>query len=84
MVMTPIPVQCCWATVGAQLVRFQVNGKDLLVEEVLDQWSGKDCSFLKLRADDGNLYVLRRDSTGATMDNWALTSFRKDAGLPKA
>jgi hypothetical protein len=64
--------------VGAQLVRFQVNGRDLLVDEIIDEWAGKDCSFLKLRADDGNLYVLRRDITGAT-ENWSLTSFRREA-----
>jgi hypothetical protein len=76
--MTPVHVQCCLAVGGApQVVRFQLNGTDLLVEEVLDQWTGADCSFLKLRADDGNLYVLRHDGTGAR-ESWVLTSFRKE------
>jgi hypothetical protein len=82
--MTSVSVQCCWAVGGApHLVRFQLNGIDHLVEEVLDQWSGADCSFVKLRADDGNLYVLRHDGSGST-ESWALTSFRKDPGSYKS
>lgn len=71
-------VRCCWA-VGAvpKLVRFQLDGRDHLVEEILDQWSGAGDSFVKLRADDGNIYVLRGN---VAAESWALTSFRKDIG----
>ncbi len=31
-----------------------------MVEEVLDQWYGPSDVFYKVRADDGNLYILRR------------------------
>ena len=54
-------------------IRFQLGESDYLVEEVLDQWSGPDDMFFKLRADDGNLYILRRKtSTG----EWSLEASR--------
>jgi len=47
-----------------------------MVEEVLDQWYGPSDLFFKVRADDGNLYVLRRD--GSTPEGtWTLESFQE-------
>ena len=40
-------------------IRFQLGERDYLVEEVLDQWSSPYDMFFKLRADGGNLYILR-------------------------
>ena len=34
-----------------------------MVEEVLDQWYGPSDAFYKVRADDGNLYILRRETS---------------------
>ena len=34
-----------------------------MVEEVLDQWYGPQDAFYKVRADDGNLYILRRETS---------------------
>lgn len=36
-------------------VRFRLDGRQYLAEEVLDQWYGPDDTFYKVRADDGNL-----------------------------
>jgi hypothetical protein len=47
-----------------------------MVEEVLDQWYGPQDSFFKVRADDGNLYILRRE-TSVPDGLWHLESFRK-------
>ena len=41
-------------------VRFRLDGHEYLVEELLDQWYGPSDSYFKVRADDGNLYILRR------------------------
>ncbi len=30
-----------------------------MVEEIMDQWYGPQDVFYKVRADDGNLYILR-------------------------
>lgn len=57
-------------------VRFRLDGREYLVEEVLDQWYGPEEVFFKLRADDGNLYILRQ-RTSAPDSPWDLVSFRK-------
>ena len=54
-------------------VRFQLGERDHMVEEVLDQWHGPDDVFFKVRTDDGNLYILRRN---VSADEWHLESFR--------
>ena len=57
-------------------VRFRLEGKEYLVEEVLDQWHGVDCISYKVLADDGNLYILRQQTS--TPDGpWELVSFRR-------
>ena len=57
-------------------VRFQMGEHAYIVEEVVDQWYGPDDVFYKVRADDGNLYIMRH--TAAT-DEWRLESFRRVA-----
>ncbi len=42
-------------------VRFRLDGHEYLVGELLDQWYGQNELFFKLRADDGNLYILSRE-----------------------
>lgn len=57
-------------------LRFQLNGHEYLVEEVLDQWYGPEHQLFKLRADDGNLYILRHE-TSVPNGEWELVSFRR-------
>jgi hypothetical protein len=57
-------------------VRFQLDDRDYLVEELLDQWYGPNDRFFKVRADDGNLYILRHTEFG-TEDTWHLEAFRQ-------
>ena len=57
-------------------VRFRLEGRQYLVEEVLDQWYGPQDDFYKIRADDGNLYILRRESSSPE-GTWHLVSFRQ-------
>jgi len=56
-------------------VRFQLNGSVYFVEELLDQWYGPRDTYFKVRADDGNLYILRHD-TSVPEGEWCLESFR--------
>jgi len=59
-------------------VRFQLGDRDYLIEEVLDQWYGPDSAFFKVRADDGNLYILRRKAAAARAhDECSLEAFRE-------
>jgi hypothetical protein len=60
-------------------VRFRLDERDYLVEEVLDQWYGPDGTFYKVRADDGNLYILRQQ-TSVPGGAWDLVSFRQLRG----
>ncbi len=57
-------------------VRFRLGGHQYFIEEVLDQWYGPDDAFYKVRADDGNLYILRREASMPD-GTWHLVSFRK-------
>ena len=60
-------------------IRFQLDSHDYMVEEVLDQWYGPSDAFFKVRADDGNLYILRQDrATPAGL--WSLEAFRELKG----
>jgi len=45
-----------------------------MVEEVLDQWYGPNETFFKVRAADGNLYILEHSRV---TDEWTLESFRQ-------
>ena len=55
-------------------MRFELGGREYGVEEVLDRWYGPESTFFKLRADDGNLYILRHHEA---TDEWTLESYRR-------
>lgn len=57
-------------------VRFRLEEKEYVVQAVLDQWYDPKSIFYKVRADDGNLYILRRE-TSASDGQWELVSFRQ-------
>ena len=57
-------------------VRFWLEGELYHVQRVLDQWYDPEHIFYKVRADDGNLYILRQQTS--TLDRtWDLVSFRQ-------
>ena len=56
-------------------VRFYLGQQPRTIDEVIDQWYGPEDTFFKVRADDGNLYILRRHSASDGM--WTLESFRR-------
>ncbi|HTS07293.1 MAG TPA: hypothetical protein VMP68_17055 [Candidatus Eisenbacteria bacterium] len=60
-------------------VRFRIEGREYLVEEVLDRWYGPNHSWYKVLGDDRNVYILRRDSS-VPDGVWDLVSFRQAAG----
>jgi len=53
---------------------FVLDGHPYHVEEILDQWYGPDSTYFKVRASDGNLYILKYHSLS---DEWNLESFRE-------
>jgi hypothetical protein len=57
----------------------RADERAFLVEEILDQWYGPSDALFKVRADDGNLYILRQDQS--TPDGiWSLEAFREVKG----
>jgi hypothetical protein len=59
-------------------IRFWMDDHVYSVQELLDQWYGPDAMFFKVRADDGNLYILRHNTSPA-VDEWSLEAFRRNA-----
>jgi hypothetical protein len=55
-------------------VRFQLGQQLRVVEELLDRWYGAHDSYFKVRADDGDLYILRKDES-TPEEAWNLESF---------
>lgn len=56
--------------------RFWLEGKEYRVEAVLDQWYDPEHNFYKARVYDGNLYILRQE-TSTPEGAWDLISFRQ-------
>lgn len=59
-------------------VRFWLDGKLYTVEALIDQWYDPEHIFYKVRADDGNFYILRQQ-TSSPSAQWDLISFRQKA-----
>ena len=57
-------------------LRFRLDGRPYAVEEVIDQWYDPESISYKVRADDGNFYILRRQ-TSTPDGTWELVSFRQ-------
>ena len=59
-------------------IRFELDGLEYMVDEVIEQWYGPEDAFFKVRADDANIYVLRHNQA---TDVWSLESVRKSQAL---
>jgi hypothetical protein len=59
--------------------RFRVDEYEYSVEELLDQWYGPEDAWYRVRADDGNIYILKHQ-TSVPDGTWDLVSFRKAGG----
>lgn len=64
------------ASADERPVCFYLGEKAFFVKEVLDRWYGPSDLYFKVRADDGNLYILR-NRRSASEDAWSLESFRE-------
>lgn len=54
---------------------FQIGEREFVIQEIMDQWYGREYQFYKVRADDGNIYVLKHSPM---TDIWELEYFKKD------
>ena len=56
--------------------RFTIRGRSFDVVKVEDQWYEPNAIYFRVRADDGNHYILRHDEI---QDLWTLDAFRAAA-----
>ena len=54
-------------------LRFILRGRLFEVTEVEDRWYSPGAIYFRVRAEDGNFYILRHDEG---MDVWTLDAFR--------
>lgn len=59
-------------------VGFSLEGRHYTVEDVLDRWYEPESIYFKLRADDGNVYILRQQTT-TPEGHWELVSYRQNS-----
>lgn len=60
---------------GQRPVQFTFHGRTFDVTELDDQWYSPDAIYFRVRANDGQLYVLRHDEGQGF---WTLEAFRAD------
>lgn len=54
-------------------LRFFAGGNAYTVEKVDDKWYSPDATYFRVKANDGNVYVLRHDEA---KDKWTMEAFR--------
>lgn len=54
-------------------LRFVIRGRKFEVRQLDGQWYSPEASYFRVRADDGNYYVLRHHEA---QDFWTLDGFR--------
>jgi hypothetical protein len=72
--MLSIRVECYASHRASQRpLRFTIRGTTFEVVDVEDQWYDPNAIYFRVRASDGNLYILRHDEI---QDAWTLDAFR--------
>ena len=61
-------------------VRFFLGERGYQVLEIQDQWYGPESTYFKVRADDGNFYILRNAWSQQT-SSWFLEGYRQGSSL---
>ena len=61
-------------------VRFFLGERGYQVLEIQDQWYGPESTYFKVRADDGNFYILRNAWSEQT-SAWSLEAYRRCSSL---
>ena len=72
--MLEIRVQCYSGyRADERPLRFEFHGRSFEVAEVEDRWYSPGAVYFRVRATDGDFYVLRHDEG---IDTWFLEAFR--------
>jgi len=69
-------VECYAGHRGEETPRaFTIGGQQVFVDEILDRWLAPDHRYFKVKGDDGDMYIVRQDTTSGA---WELTMFRRE------
>jgi hypothetical protein len=72
--MSEIRVEChAGYRADERPLRFVLRGRPFEINELDGRWYSPDASYFRVRAEDGNYYVLRHDEV---QDLWTLDGFR--------
>lgn len=65
----------CYAVFRAneRPLRFMLRGRPYLVQDLDGCWYSPGATYFRVRAEDGNFYILRHDEA---QDRWSLDGFR--------
>jgi hypothetical protein len=55
-------------------LRFRLGERWVAVVEIADRWYDPEAVYFRVKAEDGDTYILRHDETGGA---WSLEAFRK-------
>jgi len=58
--------------------RFFIGQREIMVDEIIDRWLDPTHRYLKVRGDDGGLYILRQDVPSQTWDMTLFDSGSRD------
>lgn len=73
--MSDIKVECYAGFKGEQYPqRFTLRERVLEVKEVEDQWYSPSSQYFRVRASDGDIYILCHDQE---QERWVLDAFRR-------
>jgi hypothetical protein len=73
--MSEIKVECYAGYKSDQRPQRFTLGKQILeIKEIEDQWYSPSSCHFRVRASDGNIYILRHDEE---QDRWSLEAFRR-------
>jgi len=75
-----VQVECARDAQGGEFpTRLGFDGRSVAVAEILDCWPGYDYRYVKVKGEDGALYILRHDEARAA---WELTLFERRPASP--
>ncbi len=75
-----VRVECYAGYKGSERpVRFFLGGREYQVEEIVDRWYGAEATYFKVRAADGNFYILCHHPYQEDGETWTLESFASGA-----
>jgi hypothetical protein len=67
---------------GREPAAFVLAGRRWAVEAVLDRWPGSGHLYLKVRAEDGGIYLLRREDATGRWELWLFDTGADGGGPP--